>query len=393
LLAALVVCWAICGTGVALAASNPRVGEPYQTTAPHAVLIEAQTGIVLFEKQADELVHPASLSKLMTAEVIFNEIRQGRLKMTDEFVVSVNAWRKGGAPSRTSSMFAPINARVSVLDLIQGLIIQSGNDACIVLAEGIAGTEEKFAAMMTRRARQIGLAKATFGNSNGLPHPDQLMTARELAKLAQHIIRTYPEYYRFYSEREFTFNKIRQHNRNPLLGMEIGADGLKTGYIKEAGYGLVGSAVQHGLRLIVVVNGLKTEKERGEEAKKLLEWGFANFTTWLMFEEGQFIADAKVYGGDQGHVRLVTQRPFEMVVSRTTKERFNARVVYSGPVPAPVRKGQEIGMLKVWRGDVLVTQMPLMAADDVGMGSMTGRAWDAVSELVIGLFRAGMQRL
>jgi D-alanyl-D-alanine carboxypeptidase (penicillin-binding protein 5/6) len=381
------------GTRAALAAPGPRPGEPVQTSAPHAILIEAQTGIVLFEKQADELVHPASLSKLMTAEVVFNEIRQGRLKLTDEFVVSVNAWRTGGAPSRTSSMFAPVNSRVNVQDLIQGLIIQSGNDACIVLAEGIAGSEEKFAEMMTRRARQIGLPKSTFGNSNGLPHPDQLMTARELAKLAQHIIRTYPEFYSYYGEREFTYNKIRQHNRNPLLGMDIGADGLKTGYIKEAGYGLVGSAVQHGLRLIVVVSGLKTAKERGEEARKLLEWGFVNFITMPIFEEGQVVAQAKVYGGDQGQVRLVTQRPLAVIVSRTTKERFSARVTYSGPVPAPVRKGQEVGTLKVWRGDVLVTQMPLMAADDVGVGSMSGRAWDAASELVIGLFRAGMQRL
>jgi D-alanyl-D-alanine carboxypeptidase (penicillin-binding protein 5/6) len=385
-----------CGVASALAAPNPAVRKEeggYQTAAPTAILIEAETGSVLFEKSADDLVAPASLSKLMTAEVVFNEIKQGRLTPADTFIVSENAWRRGGAPSRTSSMFAPIHSRVTVDDLLHSVIIQSGNDACIVLAEGIAGSEEKFAELMVKRARELGLAKATFGNSNGLPDPRQLMTVRELAKLARHIIATYPDYYRYYGEREYTFNKIRQYNRNPLLALSIGADGLKTGFTREAGYGLVGSAVQNGLRLIVVVNGLKTEKERADEAKKLLEWGFHSFQSSVLFDEGQTISDAKIYGGEQGHVPLVAQRAVRLMVARNVRERIVARVVYSGPVPAPVQKGQKIGVLKVWRGEMVALEVPLQAAESVGPGNLPQRALDAATELFIGLFRAGVRRL
>lgn len=380
------------GTAV-LAASGAKPGEAFQTAAPNAIMIDAEGGSVLFEKNADVLIPPASLSKLMTAEVVFNEIKQGRLKPTDEFLLSTNAWRTGGAPSRTSSMFIPIHSRVAIDDLLRGLIIQSANDAAIALAEGIAGNEDKFAELMTRRAREIGLSKATFGNSNGLPHPKQLMTARELAKLAQHIMHTYPDYYRFYSEREYTYNKIRQFNRNPLLTMNIGADGLKTGFTREAGYGLVGSAAQNGVRLIVVVNGLKSEKERADEAKRLLEWGFQHFQLGLLFEEGQVIAEAKTYGASQRYVPLVAPRAVRLMTPRGVRERITARVVYSGPVHAPVQKGQKIGMLKVWRGDSMVLEVPLEAAEDVGPGTLPGRAWDAAGELLYRLVRAGIERL
>src|SRR5262245_3943364 len=382
----------------AFAAPNPvsgptKTGDGYQTAAPNAILIEGESGGVLFEKGADELIPPASLSKLMTAEVVFNEIKQGKLKPTTEFIVSTNAWRRGGAPSRTSSMFMPIHSRVAVDDLLHGVIIQSGNDACIVLAEGISGSGSAFAEKMITRAREIGLPKSTFGNSNGLPDPRQLMTSRELAKLARHIIQTYPDYYKLYSEREFTWNKIRQYNRNPLLAMNIGADGLKTGFTKEAGYGLVGSAVQNGLRLIVVVNGLRSEKERADEGKKLLEWGFHNFQSGLLFADGQEIARAKLFGGEKGHVPLTAAGPVRLMVPRGTREKIIARVVYRGPVPAPVREGQPIGTLKVWRGDFLALEVPLRAKESVGAGSMPQRAFDAASELVLGLFRAGLQRL
>jgi D-alanyl-D-alanine carboxypeptidase (penicillin-binding protein 5/6) len=386
-----------CVVASAAAAPNPVSGakkdEGFQTAAPNAILIDADSGTVLFEKNADTLVAPASLSKLMTAEVVFNEIKQGRLNLSDEYIVSENAWRRGGAPSHTSSMFVPIHSRVSVDDLLHSVVIQSGNDACIVLAEGIAGSESKFAEMMTNRARELGLTKSTFGNSNGLPDPRQLMTARELGKLAQHIIATYPDFFRLYGEREFTFNKIRQFNRNPLLALNIGADGMKTGFTKEAGYGLVGSAVQGGTRLIVVVNGAKTEKERADEAKKLLEWGFHNFQSTLLFAEGQPIADAKIYGGEQGRVPLVAQRAVRLMVSRVVREKIIARVVYSGPVPAPVQKGQKIGKLKVWRGDAVVLEVPLEAGESVGTGNLSQRAIDAASELMIGLFRASIQKL
>ena len=373
--------------------SGPKSSEGYQTAAPHAILIEAESGTVLFEKAADDLIPPASLSKLMTQEVVFNEIKRGRLTPTTEFIVSTNAWRRGGAPSHTSSMFIPIHSKVSVDDLLHGAIIQSANDACITLAEGISGNESTFAELMTKRARELGLTKSTFGNSTGLPDPRQLMTARELAKLARLIVQTYPDYYKYYSEREFTWNKIRQFNRNPLLAMNIGADGLKTGFTKEAGYGLVGSAVQNGLRLIVVVNGLRSEKERADEAKKMLEWGFHSFQSGLLFADGQEIAQAKVYGGAQGSVPLTAGKEVRLMVPRGSRDKIIARVVYSGPVPAPVQQGQKIGTLKVWRGEFVVLEVPLQAAESVDTGSMPRRAFDAATELVLGLFRAGFKRL
>jgi serine-type D-Ala-D-Ala carboxypeptidase (penicillin-binding protein 5/6) len=386
-----------CAVGYAAAAPNPVSGpkssEGYQTAAAHAILIEADSGSVLFEKAADDLIPPASLSKLMTQEVVFNEIRQGRLKPTTEFIVSTNAWRRGGAPSHTSSMFIPIHSKVSVDDLLHGAIIQSANDACITLAEGISGNESAFAELMTKRARELGLTKSTFGNSTGLPDPRQLMTSRELAKLARHIIETYPDYYKYYGEREFTWNKIRQFNRNPLLALNIGADGLKTGFTKEAGYGLVGSAVQNGLRLIVVVNGLRSEKERADEAKKMLDWGFHSFQSGLLFADGQEIAQAKLYGGAKGQVPLTAGKEVRLMVPRGSRDKIIARVVYSGPVPAPVQEGQRIGTLKVWRGESVVLEVPLQAAESVATGSMPGRAFDAATELVLGLFRAGFKRL
>jgi serine-type D-Ala-D-Ala carboxypeptidase (penicillin-binding protein 5/6) len=387
----------ICAVASAVAAPNPVSGpkssDGYQTAAAHAMLIEAESGSVLFEKAADDLIPPASLSKLMTQEVVFNEIKQGRLNPTTEFIVSTNAWRRGGAPSHTSSMFIPIHSKVSVDDLLHGAIIQSANDACIALAEGISGNESTFAELMTKRARELGMAKSTFGNSTGLPDPRQLMTSRELAKLARHLIETYPDYYKYYSEREFTWNKIRQFNRNPLLNLNIGADGLKTGFTKEAGYGLVGSAVQNGLRLIVVVNGLKSEKERADEAKKLLDWGFHSFQSGLLFAAGQEIAQAKLYGGVKGHVPLMARKEVRLMVPRGSRDKIIARVVYSGPVRAPVEQGQKIGTLKVWRGESVVLEVPLQAAESVGAGSMPQRAFDAASEFVLGLFRAGFQRL
>jgi D-alanyl-D-alanine carboxypeptidase (penicillin-binding protein 5/6) len=380
-----------CLTAASFAAPAPRREGEFNTAAPTAILVDAESGTVLFERNADELVPPASLSKLMTQEVVFNELAQGRLKLDDEFLISTNAWRTGGAPSRTSSMFAPINSRVRVEDLLRGAIVQSGNDACIALAEGIARSEDKFAALMTKRAREIGLTKSTFANSTGLPNDRQRMTARELARLARHIIHTYPEYYKIYAEREFTFNKIRQFNRNPLLALNIGVDGLKTGFVREAGYGLVASAVQNDLRLIVVVNGLKSEKERQDEARRLLEWGFNNFQSNPLFADGQVIAYAKVYGS--GSVPLVAGREVKLMSQRGVRDRIVARVVYTGPVRPPVQKGQRIGALKVWRGDSVVLEVPLQAAEPVEQGALPRRALDAVSELFYGLFRAGIQRL
>jgi serine-type D-Ala-D-Ala carboxypeptidase (penicillin-binding protein 5/6) len=364
-----------------------------QIGSPHAVLIEAETGTVLFEKRSDELIAPASLTKLMTVEVVFDRLKQNKLSLTDEFVISENAWRKGGAVSRGSTMYAEIHSRVKIEDLLQGAIIQSGNDATIALAEGIAGTEAGFAKLMNDRARELGLTRSHFTNSSGLPDPKMQVTARELAQLSRHIIRTYPEHYRWYAEQEFTWNKIKQQNRNPLLAMGIGADGLKTGYTQQAGYCLVGSAVQDGMRLIVVIAGAKTPKDRADEARRLLEWGFRSFESRLLFAEGQTIADAKIYGGTQGRVPVVAKGEVKIMVPRTASERLSARMIYTGPVPAPVREGQTIGVLQVKRGDVNVLEVPVHAAESVETGSTSQRAIDAVGELVINLFRSAVNRL
>ena len=367
----------------------------FQTAAPHAILIEAESGTVLFEKSADTLVAPASLAKLMTAETVFNEIREGNVKLDEEYVVSEHAWRKGGAPSGGSTMFAPIHSRIKVSDLLQGAIIQSGNDACIALAEGIAGNEENFARMMNARARELGLTQSNFTNPTGLPDPDQRVTSRELAKLARHIIANYPEYYKWYGERDFLWNKIRQPNRNPLLAMNIDADGMKTGFTKESGYGLVGSAVQNGMRLIVVVNGLKTANERADEARKLLNFGFNGFESRLLFAEGQKIGDARVFGGEQRYVPLEAagKKPIRILVPKNSTERILARVVYRGPLRVPVEQGAQVGSLKVWRGDNVALEVPLQTAESVAQGPIHLRAMDSVSELFGGWFRAGLKKL
>ena len=370
----------------------PKKDEP-NISAPHAILIDAENGGVLFERDADKLIFPASLGKLMTAEYVFNEIKEGRIKLTDEYMVSENAWRKGGAPSHGSTMFAAIYSKVPVDDLIHGMIIQSANDACIVLAEGIAGNEAAFAEKLTERARAIGLTKSVFTNSNGLPDPGEQVTTRELGMLARHIIRTYPDFYQLFGQADYTWNKIRQQNRNPLLGAMAGADGLKTGFTKEAGYGLVGSAVQNGLRLIVVVNGVATAKERADEAKKLLEWGFRSFEQRVLFAEGQTIGAAKVFGGASSRVDLAADGVVRVMLPKTGADKLIARIVYNGPVPAPVTEGTRIGNLKVWRNDNLILTMPLKATENVGKGNMSQRAFDAVTEMIIALFRAGAERL
>ena len=386
------------GFGAVHAANNSVQGARkeeggFDGDAPTAILIEATSGSVLFEKNADELRAPSSMMKLMTAEVVFHAIKQGDIKLTDEFRVSENAWRKGGAPSGGSTMFAAINSKIPVDDLLHGAIIQSGNDACMVLAEGIAGNERAFAEMMTQRARELGMSRSTFANSNGLPDPGNKMTVRELARLARYIIQTYPEFYKLFGEKEFTWNKIRQQNRNPLLNSLEGADGLKTGYTKEGGYGMVGSAVQNGVRLIAVINGLDDPDDRASEAKKLLEWGFRNFEVRTLFAAEQPIGYARVFGGASRSVKLASHEPVKVMVQKNGSDKLLARLVYSGPVRAPVEAGQQVGLVKVWRGGNLAVEAPVYAAEPIGRGSTMRRAIDGVSELVIGVFRAGAEKL
>ncbi|WP_229199562.1 D-alanyl-D-alanine carboxypeptidase family protein [Bradyrhizobium acaciae] len=387
-----------CG-GVVYAANNSVQGAKkeeggFDGDAPTAILVEASSGSVLFEKNADELRAPSSMMKLMTAEVVFDAIKKGDIKLTDEYRISENAWRRGGAPSGTSTMFAAINSKVSVDDLLHGAIIPSGNDACIALAEGVAGNEHTFATdFMTKRARELGMTKSTFGNSNGLPDPTNKMTVRELAVLARHIILAYPDRYKLFGEKEFTWNKIRQQNRNPLLNALPGADGLKTGYTKEGGYGMVGSAVQNDTRLIVVVNGLEDSEDRATEAKKMLEWGFRSFETRVLIAANQPVGYARVFGGESRSVKLVSPDPIKVMVSKNGNDKLLARIIYSGPVKAPITAGQQIGVVRVWRGANVAMEAPVFAADAVGTGSTMRRALDGAQELVIGMFRAGVEKL
>lgn len=376
-----------------LGLSGAVQAAPPPLLAPHVILIEAETGSVLFEKAADDLVAPASLAKLMNVAVVFDQLQLGNISLDDEYVISVNAWRKGGAPSHGSTMFAALHSKVRVEDLLKGAMIMSANDGCIALAEGIAGNETEFVRMMNDRAREIGLTKSYFTNVDGLPDPAMRVTPRELSQIARHIVLNYPDYYKWFGEKEFTWNKIRQQNRNPLLAMNIGADGMKTGFTNEAGYNLVGSAVQNGLRLIVVVTGLKNAKDRADDARKLLEWGFKNFEPKVLFDEGQEVADAKLFGGAQGHVPLVAKGPVKIMIQAGVNERLVAKMVYYGPIPAPVQKGQAIGELRVWRGDAQVLTVPLQAAEDVSLGSTSQRAFDAAAELVINMFRTAAKRL
>jgi serine-type D-Ala-D-Ala carboxypeptidase (penicillin-binding protein 5/6) len=384
--------------GIVYAANNSVQGAKkdeggFDGDAPTAILIEASSGSVLFEKNADELRAPSSMLKLMTVETVFHAIKQGEVKLTDEYHVSENAWRKGGAPAGGSTMFAAIHSKIPVDDLLHGAIIQSGNDACMVLAEGMAGNERAFAEMMTKRARELSMPQSTFANSNGLPDPGNKMTVRELAKLARYIIQTYPEFYKLFGEKEFTWNKIRQQNRNPLLNSLEGADGLKTGYTKEGGYGMVGSAVQNGMRLIVAINGLDDPDDRASEAKKMLEWGFRNFEARTLFAAQQPVGYAKVFGGESRSVRLASPEPIKVMVQKNGTDKLIARVVYSGPVRAPIESGQPVGVVRVWRGAKIALEAPVYAAESVGQGSTMRRAIDGASELVIGMFRAGAEKL
>jgi D-alanyl-D-alanine carboxypeptidase (penicillin-binding protein 5/6) len=397
-LIAAVVVMAVGWGGMVFAANNSVQGAKkdeggFDGDAPTAILIEASSGSVLFEKNADELRAPSSMMKLMTAEVVFHAIKHGEVKLTDEYRVSENAWRKGGAPAGGSTMFAAIHSKISVDDLLHGAIIQSGNDACMILAEGIAGNERIFADMMTKRARELGMTQSTFANSNGLPDPGNKMTVRELATLARYVIQTYPDFYKLFGEREFTWNKIRQQNRNPLLTSLEGADGLKTGFTKEGGYGMVGSAVQNGMRLIVVVNGLDDPDDRASEAKKMLEWGYRNFEARTLFAAQQPVGYAKVFGGESRSVKLASPEPIKVMVQKNGTDKLIARVVYNGPVRAPIESGQKVGVIRVWRGHNIAMEAPVYAAESVGQGSTMRRAIDGASELVIGMFRAGAEKL
>jgi len=375
---------AACATAVARDAATPP--GTIETKAKHALLMDADANLVLFEKDADALVPPASMSKLMTLAVVFRELKAGHITLETEFPVSEHAWRTGGAPSGSSAMFAPLNSKVTISDLIQGITVQSGNDAAIILAEGISGSEDAFAKEMTKYAREIGLTKSTFMNATGLPAEGHLMTARELGILARYLIYTYPEYYHFFGEPEFKYrDKFVFRNRNPLIGSDLGVDGLKTGFIEEAGYGLVASAKRGDQRLILVVNGLNTKQEREGEPRKLIEWGFKSFKPFRLFDQGQKVSDALVWGGTQHYVPLVGDGNINIILPATSSGKVSASVVYQGPIKAPIRKGDKVAVLRITSAESSATNdIPLYAGDDIDQSNFAMRGLDSLFVLAFG---------
>jgi serine-type D-Ala-D-Ala carboxypeptidase (penicillin-binding protein 5/6) len=349
--------------------------------------MDAESHAVLFERNADELASPASTAKIMTAEILFGLIKQGKVSLDQTYEISEHAWRTGGAPSRGSSMFASLHSQVRVEDLIKGLVIDSGNDAAIAIAEGIAGTEEAFGQMMTRRARELGLRRSSFTNPWGRSDPGQKVTVREMAILADHLIRTYPDLYRYFGEKDFTWNKITQTNRNPLLTMNIGADGLKTGNIDEGGFAIVGSAVDSNQRLIVSLNGCKTPGERAEDARKLLLWGFRSFEPKTLFQAGEPVGTVKVYGGEKGDVPVAADQTIKVFIPRGSSDKLTGKLVYDGPIVPPIQKGTVLARLKLMRGQAQALDIPLKATEDVAVGSLPRRAMDASLELAGQMWR------
>jgi D-alanyl-D-alanine carboxypeptidase (penicillin-binding protein 5/6) len=341
---------------------------PIDTQARAALVMEVETGTVLLDKNADERIPPASMSKLMTAYVVFNYLKEGRAKLDDELPVSEKAWRTGG-----SKMFVPLGARVKISDLIHGMIIQSGNDACVVLAEGLAGSDTAFVEEMNREATKIGLTNSHFANVDGLPNPDHWMTARDLATVAVRTIKDFPQFYEIYGEKEFTFNNITQGNRNPLLYKDIGADGLKTGHTDEAGYSLVGSAKRGDRRVVVVLSGLPSAKARAQESERLIEWAFREYNTVNLFTAGATVDEAKVWLGEQPKVPLTVAQDLVVTVPRKSRKDMKVTVTYDQPVAAPIKKGQPLGKILVTVPDVKPIEMPLIAAADVERMGPFGR--------------------
>ena len=351
----------------------PLPAMAFETKAREALMIDDTTGMVMFEKNADQPIPPASMSKLMTLYMLFEALRDGRVTNDTEFLVTPHAQSMEG-----SRMFVEAGTSVRVEDLIHGIIVQSGNDACVVVAEGLAGSEPTFAQQMTKRARELGMTNSTFANASGLPDPGQMMSARDLVILAQRLIDDFPEEYAYFSETEFTWNDIKQQNRNPLLELGLGVDGLKTGHTAEAGYGLVGSAMQNGQRVIFMVGGLDGEAERAEETQALVKWAFGAFDPISFFDAGAEVTQADVWLGAAPKVALVAPADLRMLVPREDRSGVKARVVYQGPIEAPIAAGQKLGALEVKVPGHDDVTFDLVAGADVARGGILTRINAAV---------------
>ena len=366
--------------GLVMAPSAAHAVEPPNTDSDHVYIVDYNTGSVLFDKAAEEKLHPASMSKLMTLYMLFDALKRGDVKLTDTFHVSKKAWSTQG-----SKMFVPINSDVAIEDLIRGIIVQSGNDACVVVAEGLAGTEEAFADRMNKKAAELGLTDSHFVNASGLPDPTHLMTAHDLFTLAKHLYEDFPDFYHYFSEKEFTFHNIKQGNRNPLLYRpNTGVDGLKTGHTEEAGFGLTASAIRDGRRIFMVVHGLGSMQNRADEAGQLLDWAFRTFGDYTVAKKGTILAQANVWMGQEKTVPLTVPKDLLVTLPVSDRGKITTKAVYDGPIPAPVTAGQEIGELVMQIPGMPDFHAPLVAATDVPQLGFGGRVVAMLQQMVFG---------
>ena len=359
------------------AAGAPAIG--IDTEAAHAIIVEVETGTVLLDKEADQAFPPASLNKLMTAYVVFDMLKKGAAKLTDQLPVSEEAWRLGG-----SKMFVPLGGKVSIDELVHGMIIQSGNDACLVLAEGLAGSEQAFVDLMNKTAKQIGLKHSHFANVTGLPDPNGWVTARDLATLAIRTIKDFPEFYKIYGEKEFTFNNIKQGNRNPLLYENDGADGLKTGHTKESGFSVTGSVKRGDRRIVIVLGGLPSMRARAQESERLVDWAFRDFNDYRLFSAGETVEDAPVWLGAAARVPLTVADNLVVTLSRQARTAMKVTADYTSPIPAPIDKGETLGKLVVTAPGINPIETPLIAAASVPRMNAIGRIATLAGYLVWG---------
>ena len=351
----------------------------FETTGKQIILYDMSTDTVLLEKNADMPMAPSSMSKIMTIYKVFEKLKDGDLSLNDKFKVSEKAWRKGG-----SKMFVKLNSRVKVEDLIRGVIVQSGNDATIVIAEGLSGTEEFFADELNKTAKNLGMLNSNFTNASGWPDPNHLTTARDLTILAISTIQDFPEFYHYYEEKTFSFNNIRQNNRNPALYKDLGADGLKTGYTKAGGYGVTVSAVKGDRRLVLVINGLKSKRLRTNETERVLDWGFRNFRNYKLFDAGETVADGAVWMGNEDEIPLITEKKIVMSLSRKQRRNMKVTLLLSTPIPAPISKGVRLGSLKIDIPGRKPVIHPIVSAGSVAKLSFLSRLKVTVKYLLWG---------
>ncbi|MBK5949333.1 hypothetical protein CH339_05695 [Rhodobium orientis] len=373
--------------GLILSAHGAALAQPIETAAEQAIIMDAESGAILFEKNAEERIPPASLTLLMTAETVFDMIKRGQLSREQEFKISEHAWRTGGAPAGGTTMFAELGSTVPVIDLLRGVIIQIANDGAIALAEGIAGSEAAFGEQMTLRGLEVGMTDSNFVNPTGYEDPKNYSTVKDLAVLARHVIRTYPELYKLFAEPEFTWNDITQRNKNPMLTMSsFQVDGLVIGGTSINRLGMVTSAKRGDLRLILAFYGLPSKAARLKEAKALLDWAFGSFEAVRLFEAGETVGEARVFGGEKSYVPLVGEGAVIAFLEENVVKGYHGRIAYEGPVVAPVEKGQPIGNLEIVRDKAVVQKIPLFAGESVGIGGFHGKAFDALIEAVAGLW-------